>query len=43
MPAAQTAPAASAKTKASADKENEPNTLSTELEPFPPSLIHRVA
>jgi hypothetical protein len=29
MPAAQTAPAATAKTKARAAKENEPNTLST--------------
>jgi hypothetical protein len=43
MPAAQTAPAASAKTKASAERGKEPNTLSTEFEPFPLSVIHRDA
>jgi hypothetical protein len=37
MPAAQTAPAATAKTKASADKGKAPNTLSTVL-PHPPQL-----
>src|SRR5687767_11451984 len=40
MPATQTAPAASAKTKASADRGKEPNTLSIES-PNPPQLTQR--
>src|SRR5215207_3757318 len=40
MPATQTAPAATAKTKASTNKGKEPNTLSTES-PHPPQLTER--